>query len=207
MTILKLYFLFAKIGLFTFGGGYAMIPLFQDELVVRHSFISPEDFANMVALAQITPGPVGLNAATYVGYTQMGFAGALAGTLGLMTPSLLLVTFAAAFFLYFRDSKPIRRLLSGVRPATIGLIAAAVIFFADSSIFLVDGECGTFCSQLAGTSDFCGSSVYPVEMEVESGCDVIWCRFHFPDAVYDLRNCCKVRSFFCIQRERVRFSA
>jgi chromate transporter len=65
----------------------------------------------------------------------MGFAGALAGTLGLMTPSLLLVTFAAAFFLYFRDSKPIRRLLSGVRPATIGLIAAAVIFFADSSIF------------------------------------------------------------------------
>ena len=78
MTIFQLYLLFAKIGLFTFGGGYAMIPLFQDELVVRHQFISPEDFANMVALAQITPGPVGLNAATYVGYTQMGFAGALA---------------------------------------------------------------------------------------------------------------------------------
>ena len=109
--------------------------LFQDELVTRHHFISPEDFANMVALAQITPGPVGLNAATYVGYTQMGFGGALVGTLGLMTPSLILVTFAAAFFLYFRDSKPIQRLLSGVRPATIGLIAAAVIFFAESSIF------------------------------------------------------------------------
>lgn len=134
MTIFQLYLLFAKIGLFTFGGGYAMIPLFQDELVVRHQFISPESFANMVALAQITPGPVGLNAATYVGYTQMGFAGAIAGTLGLMTPSLLLVTFAAAFFLYFRDSKPIQRLLSGVRPATIGLIAAAVIFFAEASV-------------------------------------------------------------------------
>ena len=150
MTIFQLYLLFAKIGLFTFGGGYAMIPLFQDELVVRHQFISPEDFANMVALAQITPGPVGLNAATYVGYTQMGFAGALAGTLGLMTPSLFLVTFAAAFFLYFRDSKPIQRLLSGVRPATIGLIAAAVIFFADSSIFraplssLWTGRAGNF---------------------------------------------------------------
>lgn len=135
MTLFQLYLLFAKIGLFTFGGGYAMIPLFQDELVSRHHFISPEDFANMVALAQITPGPVGLNAATYVGYTQMGFGGALVGTLGLMTPSLILVTFAAAFFLYFRDSKPIQRLLSGVRPATIGLIAAAVIFFAESSIF------------------------------------------------------------------------
>lgn len=150
MTFLKLYLLFAKIGLFTFGGGYAMIPLFQDELVVRHRFISPEDFANMVALAQITPGPVGLNAATYVGYTQMGFPGAIAGTLGLMTPSLLLVTFAAVFFLYFRDSKPIQRLLSGVRPATIGLIAAAVIFFAESSIFtaplssLWSGNAGSF---------------------------------------------------------------
>ena len=82
MNVFTLYLLFAKIGLFTFGGGYAMIPLFQDELVVRQSFISPEEFANMVALAQVTPGPVGLNAATYIGYRQMGLAGALAGTLG-----------------------------------------------------------------------------------------------------------------------------
>lgn len=134
MTVWQLYLLFAKIGLFTFGGGYAMIPLFQDELVTRHGFISAEEFANMVALAQVTPGPVGLNAATYVGYSQLGVAGAVAGTLGLMTPSLILVTAAAAFFLYFRDNVILRRMLSGIRPATLGLIAAAVIFFAESSM-------------------------------------------------------------------------
>ena len=135
MNVFTLYLLFAKIGLFTFGGGYAMIPLFQDELVVRHAFISPEEFANMVALAQVTPGPVGLNAATYIGYRQMGLAGALAGTLGVATPSLILVTLAAVFFLAFRRNRRIQDILYGIRPATLGLIAAAVIFFAESSIF------------------------------------------------------------------------
>ncbi len=138
MNVFTLYLLFAKIGLFTFGGGYAMIPLFQDELVVRHAFISPEEFANMVALAQVTPGPVGLNAATYIGYRQMGLAGALAGTLGVATPSLILVTLAAVFFMAFRRNKRIQDILYGIRPATLGLIAAAVIFFAESSIFTAD---------------------------------------------------------------------
>lgn len=135
MNALQLYFLFAKIGLFTFGGGYAMIPLFQDELVNRHHFISPEDFANMVALAQMTPGPVGLNAATYVGFRQLGFAGAVAGTLGVITPSLILVTLAAVFFAAFQRKRFLREALSGIRPATLGLIAAAVLFFAESSVF------------------------------------------------------------------------
>ena len=124
MNALQLYFLFAKIGLFTFGGGYAMIPLFQDELVNRHHFISPEDFANMVALAQMTPGPVGLNAATYVGFRQLGFAGAVAGTLGVITPSLILVTLAAVFFAAFQRKRFLREALNGIRPATLGLIAA-----------------------------------------------------------------------------------
>ena len=135
MNVFMLYLLFCKIGLFTFGGGYAMIPLFQDELVVRHAFISPEEFANMVALAQVTPGPVGLNAATYIGYRQMGLAGALAGTLGVATPSLILVTLAAVFFLAFRRNRRVQDILYGIRPATLGLIAAAVIFFAESSVF------------------------------------------------------------------------
>ena len=134
MNVFTLYLLFAKIGLFTFGGGYAMIPLFQDELVTRHAFISPEEFANMVALAQVTPGPVGLNAATYIGYRQMGVPGALAGTLGVATPSLILVTLAAVFFLAFQKHKRIQDILYGIRPATLGLIAAAVIFFAESSV-------------------------------------------------------------------------
>lgn len=132
---LMLYFLFLKISLFTFGGGYAMIPLFQSELVDNRQLLTAEEFADMIALAQMTPGPVGLNAATYVGYQQAGIVGAIAGTLGVATPSLVLMTLAAAFLAAFRNNPVLQALLNGIRPATIGLIAAAVIFFANLSIF------------------------------------------------------------------------
>lgn len=132
---LQLYLLFAKISLFTFGGGYAMIPLFQNELVTVNDFLTDPEFANMVALAQMTPGPVGLNAATYVGFSQAGIIGAAAGTLGLMTPSFILAVLAAIFVKAFKDNSTMQAVLSGVRPAVLGLIAAAVIFFADTSVF------------------------------------------------------------------------
>ena len=146
--LLYVYWLFLKIGLFTFGGGYAMIPLFQLELVERHQYLTGAEFANIVALAQMTPGPVGLNAATYIGYQQgvaalgnvigtypAGILGALSGTLGVMTPSLTLVLAAAVFLEKFQDNKYVKALLSGIRPAMLGLIGAAVIFFANTSIF------------------------------------------------------------------------
>ena len=146
--ILYIYWLFVKIGLFTFGGGYAMIPLFQTELVERHQFISSADFANIVAIAQMTPGPVGMNAAPYIGYQQgvialgevlgtypAGCIGAMAGTLGVMTPSLTLVLAAAVFLAAFQENKYVKAVLSGIRPAMLGLIGAAVIFFANTSIF------------------------------------------------------------------------
>lgn len=135
MTALQLYLLFVKIGVFTFGGGFAMIPFFYDELVVRHALMSSEEFANMVALAQVTPGPVGLNAATYIGYKQLGFWGAVAGTLGVTTPSLTIGLAIAVFMQAFKENSLVKAALTGIRPATLGLIAAAVIFFADTSIF------------------------------------------------------------------------
>lgn len=130
-----LFLLFAKIAAFTFGGGYAMIPLFESELVDRYGFLTAHEFADMVALAQMTPGPIGLNAATYIGYQQAGIPGAVAGTLGVAAPSLILMTLAAAFLTAFRENPLIRALLNGIRPATAGLVAAAVVFFADISIF------------------------------------------------------------------------
>ncbi|MDD5664375.1 MAG: chromate transporter [Victivallaceae bacterium] len=133
--ILFLFYLFAKIGIFTFGGGYAMIPLFQYELVVNHQFINAEEFAAMVALAQLTPGPVGLNAATYIGFQQGGVLGALAGTAGIMVPSLTVGLSAAVFMHNFRENRFLKMALFGIRPAMLGLIAAAVIFFAEISIF------------------------------------------------------------------------
>ncbi len=135
MTVLQLYLLFVKIGAFTFGGGFAMIPFFYDELVVRYALMSSEEFANMVALAQVTPGPVGLNAATYIGFKQFGFWGAVAGTLGVTTPSLTIGMAIAIFMQAFKENWLVKAALTGIRPATLGLIAAAVIFFADTSIF------------------------------------------------------------------------
>ena len=135
MSLLSLYLLFLKIGCFTFGGGYAMIPLFQDELVNRHGLLTTAEFADIIALAQMTPGPVGLNAATYIGQQQAGIAGALAATLGVCTPSLTIVLAVAGFLRLFRDNPHLKAALAGIRPATLGLIAAAVLFFAETSVF------------------------------------------------------------------------
>ena len=144
MNLLQLYLLFVKIGAFTFGGGYAMIPLFQTELVNNYHFMTNAEFANFVALAQVTPGPVGLNAATYIGYlcgvrSLGGFfggaVGGLVGTLGVMTPSLIIVTLIAYFIHAFKENPVMKAVLAGIRPATLGLIAAAVVFFAETSVF------------------------------------------------------------------------
>lgn len=130
-----LFWLFAKISFFTFGGGYAMVPLFQSELVYRYELMTNELFANMVALAQVTPGPIGLNAATYLGYQQERVIGAISASVGAMLPSIVLTMIAAAFLVAFKDNKYVKAILRGIRPATLGLIAAAVIFFAEISIF------------------------------------------------------------------------
>ena len=135
MNLFLLYWIFAKISLFTFGGGYAMIPLFQDELVTKGSFLTETEFANLVALAQVTPGPVGLNAATYIGYGQAGVAGAIMATLGLVTPSFIVTLIAAVFIQKAKDNAILKNALAGVRPAVLGLIAAAVVFFANTSLF------------------------------------------------------------------------
>ncbi len=135
MAIWQLYLLFLKIGIFTFGGGYAMVPLFQDELVVKHQLLTASEFADIIALAQMTPGPLGLNAATYIGQQEAGVAGALAATLGVCTPSITVGLLAAIFLRVFQKNRLVQAALAGIRPATLGLIAAAVIFFAETSVF------------------------------------------------------------------------
>lgn len=146
MILLNLYLIFFKIALFTFGGGYAMVVLYQQELVTKAGFLSAHDFINIVALAQMTPGPIGLNAATYVGYTigltqsglpapWGGILGSLIATLGVITPSLILTTLVAMFLRRFSGSRLVKAALGGIRPAVLGLIAAAVFFFADASLF------------------------------------------------------------------------
>ena len=133
--LLQLYLIFAKTAILTFGGGYAMIPLFRDEIVAKHAFMDGAEFANLVALAQVTPGPIGLNSATYVGMSQAGVPGAIAATLGVMTPAFVTTLAAAIFLSRVSKSGWLKDLLRGIRPCVLGVIAAAVVFFADTSVF------------------------------------------------------------------------
>ncbi len=134
MTLLILLATFFKIGLFSFGGGYAMIPLLQAEIGAT-KWISMREFADIVAVSQMTPGPLAVNAATYIGYKVGGIAGAAAATLGVFLPSFILTLTVALFLRRFQQNQIIDAALKGIRPATIGLIGAAVVFFAEFSIF------------------------------------------------------------------------
>lgn len=135
MSALGLFLLFAKTTILTFGGGYAMVPLFQNEIVVRHAFMSMEDFANLVALAQVTPGPIGFNAATYIGMASGGWSGSVAASLGVMVPTFLIAFAVAVFLRRAAGAGWMKTLMRGIRPCVVGIIAAAVVFFADTSVF------------------------------------------------------------------------
>ena len=137
MNLLTLFLVFAKTAALTFGGGYAMVPLFENEIVRRHAFMSAADFANLVGLAQVTPGPIGFNAATYVGTAQGGLVGALAASVGVMVPSVLIALAVAVFLRRAAEAEWMKLLMKGVRPCVVGIIAAAVVFFADASVFTV----------------------------------------------------------------------
>jgi len=135
VSALGLFLLFAKTALLTFGGGYAMVPLFQNEIVTRQALMSAEDFANLVALAQVTPGPIGFNAATYAGMTCGGWTGSVAASLGVAVPTFAIALVVAVFLRRAADAGWMKTMMRGIRPCVIGVIAAAVVFFADTSVF------------------------------------------------------------------------
>lgn len=145
MIYLTLFLTFLRIGLFSFGGGLAMLPLIF-QTVQDFGFMSAEEFANLVALSQVTPGPVAVNAATYIGFKFAGFFGALCATMGVTLPSFLLIITVIKFLDKFNNSKSIEAAFKGIRPATVGLIAAAAIFVGESALidksssFLLNGS-------------------------------------------------------------------
>jgi chromate transporter len=135
VSYIKLYFIFFKIGLFTIGGGLAAIPLLQEEVLAR-SWLSLGEFTDMIAVSESTPGPIGANVATYVGFSQMGILGSVIATLGLVTPSVIIIILIAKFVLHFRDNKVVDSVFIGLRPAVTGLILSAA--FSVALITLVD---------------------------------------------------------------------
>ena len=116
MTLASLYLVFCKFGLLCFGGGYMLIPLLTSELVGPPPRpLTPQEFADLVSVAQVTPGPIGINTATYVGFTQCGCLGSILATAGIVTPTLFLVILAANLLKRYEHSIPIQGFLRGMR--------------------------------------------------------------------------------------------
>jgi len=141
---LALFVAFFKIGLFGFGGGYAMLPLIQQEVVDVHQWITVADFTDIVAISQTTPGPIAFNSATYIGYsavTEMGFAtgygvlGSAICTLAVSIPSLIIMTIVCAFFFRLKNNPWMQASLSVLKPAIIGLIASAALMLMNGYNF------------------------------------------------------------------------
>lgn len=125
--ILKLFLTFLKIGAFTFGGGYAMIPMIQKEIVENKKWLSDEEISDIVAIAETTPGPIAINAATYVGYKVAGFLGALAATVGVIVPSVVIILLIAMFFRKFKDNIIVYYAFWGIRIGVLALIIKAMV--------------------------------------------------------------------------------
>lgn len=133
-TVLGLFGAFFTIGALTFGGGYAMIPLIQRIIISQHHWLTGTEFLEILAVSQMTPGPIAINAATFVGYKIAGTAGSAAATIGVVLPSLVIVLALAGVFYRYRHRPVVARLSSALRVAVIALIAAAVIFVGRNAI-------------------------------------------------------------------------
>ena len=144
MILLRLYFEFFKTGLFAFGGAIATIPFLSD-MGARTGWFTQEFLADMLAVSESTPGPIGVNTATYVGYTVAGLPGCVIATLGLITPSIIVILIVSAFLKAFKDNKFVKQGLYGIRPASMGLIAAAGVTVVklcllDTAAYKVSGK-------------------------------------------------------------------
>ena len=125
MIYLQLFLSFLQIGLFSFGGGYAAMPLIQGQVVDAHGWLSMSEFTDLITISQMTPGPIAINSATFVGIKIAGLPGALAATLGCILPSCVIVTFIAWLYLRYRRLHALQSVLNSLRPAVVAMIASA----------------------------------------------------------------------------------
>ena len=141
--LLKLFMAFARIGAFTFGGGYAMLPMLQKEVVEKNHWATEDEIMDYFAIGQCTPGIIAVNTATFVGYKTKGIPGAIAATLGMITPSIIIITVIAAFLKNFADLPIVKHAFNGIRACVCVLILNAVTKLAQKSI--VDKACLGIC--------------------------------------------------------------
>lgn len=170
LLFLNLFYSFFKIGLFGFGGGYAMISLIQGEVVNRHHWMTSGQFTDIVAISQMTPGPIGINSATYVGYTSLvnagyghswGILGSITATFAVVLPSFILMLFISKFLMKFKDHPVVESIFMGLRPAVVGLLAAAALLLLTPENFGTPDQSWQFyISIFLFAFTFIGSLVY-----------------------------------------------
>lgn len=159
MLFLKLFLVFTKIGTFNFGGGYAMLSLIHNEVVIKNQWLTNAEFTDMVAISQSTPGPIGINAATYAGYTSAlnqgypewaAILAAVLASLSVMWLPFILMIYISHYLLTHKDSKVVKDIFAALRPTIIGLIAAAALLLMNKENFGSPTDSPlTFCISVA----------------------------------------------------------
>ena len=129
----EIFLVFFKIGAFTFGGGYAMIPLIRNEVVNKKGWLEDEEFMDMLAIAQSMPGPISLNTALFVGSKRFGFKGSLFSAAGIILPSFIVILLIAMVFTQFKENPVVERVFKGIRPAVVALIVAPLLSLGKSA--------------------------------------------------------------------------
>lgn len=138
LKLFELYLSFFKIGLFGFGGGYAMIPLIQKELE-EHGWLKLKEFVNIIAIAEMTPGPIAINSGTFVGYKVSTIIGSLVATLGVITPSLIFILILAHYLSKFNQSPYVKEVIKFLKPTIIGLVVAAALTVGRTGVVDIPG--------------------------------------------------------------------
>ena len=140
VVLFRLFVSYLKIGFFGFGGGYAMLSLIHSEVVVRNQWLTNGEFSDIVAISQMTPGPIAINSATYIGYTVGGFWGSVVATFAVCLPALTIMLALTKFFLKLKDNHYVHSVLVAMRPVVVGMIAAAALLL----MFPKNSADGTF---------------------------------------------------------------
>jgi len=183
MIFIQLFYTFFQIGLFGFGGGYGMLSLIQGEVVHHWSWMSTSEFTDIVAVSQMTPGPIGINSATYCGYTavhnagygeSMSVLGSCVATFALVLPSLILMILISKLFIKYMKTPLVQAVFAGLRPAVVGLLAAATLLLCTRENFSAPSEnvwqfsvsLFLFIATFIGTLVF---KINPIKMIVMSG--------------------------------------
>ncbi len=165
-VLFQLFIVFFKIGLFSIGGGYAAIPLIQDQMVNVQHWLSLSEMMDLIAISQMTPGPIAINTATFVGTRVAGIQGSLAATAGFIAPSILIVLLLAFLYFKYRTLKAAEGILSGIRPAVVSLIAVSAIGIIAANFWDGNGNVFSLTIALLKKTDFISVGLFAASLFV-----------------------------------------